>query len=112
MTYGSGYEPKIFFACGGPNLMFFPFRVEVLYLSGARPLPVMHDKEECDMLPCHVGGCMLLLGVALARMVVGCVLVCSTFKGRRVHCKHERAANANLGSHSLQRQSDALRTSC
>ena len=35
MTYGSGYEPKIFFACGGPNLMVFPFRVEVLYLSGA-----------------------------------------------------------------------------
>ena len=44
-------------------------------------------------------------------MMAGCVLLCSTFKGRRVHCKHERAANASLGSHSSQRRSDALRTS-
>ena len=42
----------------------------------------------------------LLLCVALAVMMAGCVLVCSTFKGRRMHCKHERAANASLGSHS------------
>ena len=55
-----------------------------------------------ELLPC----------VALAVMMAGCVLVCSTFKGRRMHCKHERAANASLGSHSLQRRSDALRMSC
>ena len=55
---------------------------------------------------------LLLPCVALAVMMAGCVLVCSTFKGRRMHCKHERAANASLGSHSSQRRSDALRTSC
>ena len=53
----------------------------------------------------------LLPCVALAVMMAGCVLLCSTFKGRRMHCKHERAANASLGSHSSQRRSDALRTS-
>ena len=70
------------------------------------------EKERSASVPCHVGCCILLLGVALVVLMVGCVLVCSTFKGRRMHCKHERAANANLGSHSSQRRSDVLRTSC
>ena len=39
-------------------------------------------------------------------MMAGCVLVCSTFKGRRMHCKHGRAANVSLGSHASQRRSD------
>ena len=34
-------------------------------------------------------------------MMAGCVLLCSTFKGRMMHCKHEGAANGSLGSHSI-----------
>ena len=45
-----------------------------------------------------------LCWLALAVMMAGCVLVCSTFKCRRMHCQHERAANVSLGSHSSQRQ--------
>ena len=39
-----------------------------------------------ELLPC----------VALAMMMAGCVLVCSTFKCRRMHCKHVDAANWTL----------------
>ena len=34
--------------------------------------------------------------VALAVMMAGCVLLCSTFKGRRVHCRHEGASHWTL----------------
>ena len=45
--------------------------------------------ERCashELLPC----------VALAVMMAGCVLLCSTFKGRRVHCRHEGASHWTL----------------
>ena len=38
----------------------------------------------------------LLPCVALAVMMAGSVLMCSTFKGRRIHCKHEGAARWTL----------------
>ena len=45
--------------------------------------------------------------VALAVMMAGSVLVCSTFKGRRMYCKHESAANASLWA-AIHRSVEAI----
>ena len=54
-----------------------------------------------ELLPCE-----LLVNCSCPVMMAGCVLVCSTSKCRRMHCKHGRAANVSLGSHASQRRSD------
>ena len=51
-----------------------------------RSVEAMRFARRHELLPC----------AALAVMMAGCVLLCSTFKGRRVHCKHEGASHWTL----------------